>query len=182
MASQTSTKKYLAIGGMVAVIGVVGMIALDYPPAGDDAAGTIVPAKRFRADGGGTTIIGDSTATQAGTSVANGANAGATLRNAASAAKLRAPANAAQQRRRTARRTPPRQQRCECCQRRNNAAERRRGQRRGQAAADAASNAARTRPPASRRRTTLRTPRNAAESAAGAATRAERPPTLQVRR
>ncbi len=76
MASQTSTKKYLAIGGMVAVIGVVGMIALDYPPAGDDAAGTIVPAKRFRADGGGTTIIGDSAATQTGTNIANGANAG----------------------------------------------------------------------------------------------------------
>ena len=29
MASQASTKKILAIGGMVAVIGVVGMIALD---------------------------------------------------------------------------------------------------------------------------------------------------------
>ena len=77
MASQASTKKYFAIGGMVAVIGVVGMIALDYPPAGDDAAGTIVPAKRFRADGGGTTIVGDSAATQTGTNIADGVNAGA---------------------------------------------------------------------------------------------------------
>ena len=77
MASQASTKKILAIGGMVAVIGVVGMIALDYPPAGDDAAGTIVPAKRFRADGGGTTIVGDSAATQTGTNIADGVNAGA---------------------------------------------------------------------------------------------------------
>ena len=95
MASQASTKKYLAIGGMVAVIGVVGMIALDYPPAGDDAAGTIVPAKRFRADGGGTTIIGDSAATQTGTNIANGVNAGQN----AGANNLNAGANNGAQRR-----------------------------------------------------------------------------------
>ena len=71
MASQTSTKKYLAIGGMVAVIGVVGMIPFDYPPAGDMPQARR-PAKRFRADGGGTTIIGDSAATQTGTNIANG--------------------------------------------------------------------------------------------------------------
>ena len=97
MATQASTKKILAIGGMVAVIGVVGMIALDYPPAGDDAAGTIVPAKRFRADGGGTTIIGDSTAKQTGTNGANGLNAGQNAgANAGANAGLNAGANAGQ--------------------------------------------------------------------------------------
>ena len=58
--------KFLIGGGVVAVAALVSIAVFDYPPATDDAAGTIVPAKRFRADGGGTTIIGDSAATQSG--------------------------------------------------------------------------------------------------------------------
>jgi len=58
--------KFLIGGGVVAVAALVSIAVFDYPPATDDAAGTIVPAKRFRADGGGTTIIGDSAATKSG--------------------------------------------------------------------------------------------------------------------
>jgi len=67
MANQaTGIRKVLVSGGIVAVAAVVGMVVFDYPPATEDAAGTIVPAKRFRADGAGTSIVGDSTATQSG--------------------------------------------------------------------------------------------------------------------
>ena len=57
--SAGNARKFWIAGGAIAVIGVVGMIALDYPPGMQDTAGTIVPAKRFRADGGGSTILGD---------------------------------------------------------------------------------------------------------------------------
>jgi hypothetical protein len=77
MANQGNSRKFWVAGGALAVIGVVGMIALDYPPASEDASGTIVPAKRFRADGGGATILGDSTATQSGVNIANGVNGAA---------------------------------------------------------------------------------------------------------
>ena len=67
MANQaTGIRKVLVSGGIVAVAAVVGMVVFDYPPATEDAAGTIVPAKRFRADGAGTSIVGDSAATQSG--------------------------------------------------------------------------------------------------------------------
>jgi hypothetical protein len=67
MANQaTGIRKVLVSGGIVAVAAVVGMVVFDYPPATEDAAGTIVPAKRFRADGAGTSIVGDSNATQSG--------------------------------------------------------------------------------------------------------------------
>ena len=90
MANQGNARKFWVAGGALAVIGVVGMIALDYPPASEEASGTIVPAKRFRADGGGATIIGDSTATQSGVNIANGANAAdAANRGAADAANRR---------------------------------------------------------------------------------------------
>src|SRR6476659_8306370 len=56
MASRSDSRKFWIAGGVVAVIGVVGMITFDYPPGLMDTAGTIVPAKRFRADGGGSTI------------------------------------------------------------------------------------------------------------------------------
>ena len=47
------------LGGLVVVaIALVGIVVLNYPPASDDAAGAIVPAKRFRADGAGTAAIG----------------------------------------------------------------------------------------------------------------------------
>lgn len=77
MANQGNSRKFWVAGGALAVIGVVGMIALDYPPASEDASGTIVPAKRFRADGGGATIIGDSTATQSGVNIASGVSGAA---------------------------------------------------------------------------------------------------------
>ena len=63
MANQAgNARKFWIAGGALAVIGVVGMIAVDYPPGLQDTAGTIVPAKRFRADGGGTSQLGDSNA------------------------------------------------------------------------------------------------------------------------
>ena len=59
MANQAGkARQFWIVGGAAAVIGVVSMIALDYPPGLQDTAGTIVPAKRFRADGGGTSILG----------------------------------------------------------------------------------------------------------------------------
>ena len=64
--AQSNARKFWIAGGAVAVIGVVGMIATDYPPGLMDTAGTIVPAKRFRADGGGSTILGDSSANSSG--------------------------------------------------------------------------------------------------------------------
>ena len=59
-------RKFWIAGGALAVVGVVGMIAPRLSAGRRRASGTIVPAKRFRADGGGATIIGDSTATQTG--------------------------------------------------------------------------------------------------------------------
>src|SRR6478672_9897202 len=83
MASRSSSRKFWIAGGVVAVIGVVGMITFDYPPGLMDTAGTIVPAKRFRADAGGSTILGDSAATSAATAGAvEGANAANALNSA----------------------------------------------------------------------------------------------------
>src|SRR6476619_5581992 len=74
MASQSSSRKFWIAGGVVAVIGVVGMITFDYPPGLMDTAGTIVPAKRFRADAGGSTILGASAAQANNDNALNSAN------------------------------------------------------------------------------------------------------------
>jgi hypothetical protein len=98
MATQAgNARKFWIAGGALAVIGVVGMIAIDYPPGTQDTAGTIVPAKRFRADGGGASILGDSTATQQGVNVASGVNSAAAdaARNASFDAARDASADAA---------------------------------------------------------------------------------------
>ena len=93
MANQAgNARKFWIVGGAVAVGGVAAMIALDYPPSAEDTSGTIVPAKRFRADGGGTTLIGDSTAIQGGNVAANGTDAAI---NASADAALNAGVNAA---------------------------------------------------------------------------------------
>ena len=41
------------LAGLLAVVAVAGYFSLNYPPAGDDAAGTIAPAKRYHADDAG---------------------------------------------------------------------------------------------------------------------------------
>ena len=42
------------LAGLLAVVAVAGYFSLNYPPAGDDVAGTIAPAKRYQAiDAGG---------------------------------------------------------------------------------------------------------------------------------
>ena len=38
------------LAGLLAVVAVAGYFSLNYPPAGDDVAGTIAPAKRYQAD------------------------------------------------------------------------------------------------------------------------------------
>ncbi len=81
--AQSNARKFWIAGGAVAVIGVVGMIAADYPPGLMDTAGTIVPAKRFRADGGGSTILGDSSANSSGVAATNAAGVNAAGVNAA---------------------------------------------------------------------------------------------------
>jgi len=44
-------RKTLILGaGLVAIAAIVAYVGFDYPPASDDAAGTIVPANRYRAD------------------------------------------------------------------------------------------------------------------------------------
>src|SRR5262245_24126249 len=42
------------LAGLLAVVAVAGYFSLNYPPAGEDTAGTIAPAKRYHAsDAGG---------------------------------------------------------------------------------------------------------------------------------
>ena len=41
------------LGGLLAVVAVAGYFSLNYPPSGEDTAGTIMPAKRFHADDAG---------------------------------------------------------------------------------------------------------------------------------
>ena len=78
MGSQISSggkKKWILGGGVVVALALVGIVVLDYPPASDDAAGTIVPAKRFRADGAGTAAMADqSNVTASGDASAQAAN------------------------------------------------------------------------------------------------------------
>jgi len=99
MASQISSgskKNWILGGGIAAAIALVGLVALDYPPAQDDAAGTIVPAKRFRADeAGGSVTAGTAAATQSSVD-GNGAAANAGVANAASNAAFNAGQNAGQ--------------------------------------------------------------------------------------
>ena len=61
------------LAGLLAVVAVAGYFSLNYPPAGDDAAGTIAPAKRYHADdaGGaaGSAPTGDASGIVQGTAV-----------------------------------------------------------------------------------------------------------------
>ncbi|HQR25301.1 MAG TPA: hypothetical protein PK163_10980, partial [Steroidobacteraceae bacterium] len=71
-------RKIWIIAGLVAVAGIIGYVSLDYPPASDSAAGTIVPAQRYRADGAGGAPMGDQsglTSQGSDSSAASAANA-----------------------------------------------------------------------------------------------------------
>jgi len=61
MASQKGgNQKFFIIGGLIAVVGVVGYLASSYPPDSADTSGTIAPVKRYSADQGqSATIAGD---------------------------------------------------------------------------------------------------------------------------
>ena len=43
-ANPAGSRKIWMLGGLLAVVAVAGYFSLNYPPAGEDAAGTIVPA------------------------------------------------------------------------------------------------------------------------------------------
>ena len=48
--SKLSGKKAVTIGLLVAVVAGVGYYASEFPPSGEDVAGTIAPAQRYRAE------------------------------------------------------------------------------------------------------------------------------------
>ena len=52
-ANPAGSRKIWILGGLLAVVAVAGYFSLNYPPAGEDAAGTIVPAKRYQAEDAG---------------------------------------------------------------------------------------------------------------------------------
>ena len=69
-------QKILIIGGLIAVVGVVGYISMNYPPASQDAAGTIAPVQRFQADQGQSSTIGGGSQSTDQTSVGDAGQAG----------------------------------------------------------------------------------------------------------
>jgi hypothetical protein len=52
-------KTWILGAGLVAIAAIVAYLGFDYPPASDDAAGTIVPANRYRADANSGAPTGD---------------------------------------------------------------------------------------------------------------------------
>jgi hypothetical protein len=52
-------KTWILGAGLVAIAAIVAYLGFDYPPAGDEAAGTIVPANRYRADANSGAPTGD---------------------------------------------------------------------------------------------------------------------------
>jgi hypothetical protein len=76
MASQQGGKqKFFIIGGLIAVVGVVGYLASSYPPDSADTSGTIAPVKRYSADQGQSATIagGDQSGEQSDAGDANDA-------------------------------------------------------------------------------------------------------------
>ena len=94
-ASPAGSRKIWILGGLLAVVAVAGYFSLNYPPAGEDAAGTIVPAKRYRADdaGGGARRRARSAGNQSGVTSpgATGEVAGAVAPRQADASDPRQP-------------------------------------------------------------------------------------------
>ena len=93
-------KTWILGAGLVAIAAIVAYLGFDYPPASDDAAGTIVPANRYRADANSGAPTGDE-ADQVATSdlgaiqseATDAANAAASSRAADSAASKSAAAS-----------------------------------------------------------------------------------------
>ena len=52
-------KTWILGAGLVAIAAIVAYLGFDYPPASDEAAGTIVPANRYRADANSGAPTGD---------------------------------------------------------------------------------------------------------------------------
>ena len=83
---KTGPGKAAMIGGLFAVVGVVGYVALQYPPLAEETAGTIVPAKRFVGAGAGGANSALPTGDQSGmistvgdTGAGSGGNAGGNI-------------------------------------------------------------------------------------------------------
>jgi hypothetical protein len=103
--NSASGRKIWIAAGLVAGVVAVGLVALDYPPSPEGASGTIVPAKRFRADEAGVPTVaapmGDATQSSASASMmaddigANAAADSALNRAAADSALNRAVADSA---------------------------------------------------------------------------------------
>jgi len=82
-------KTWILGAGLVAIAAIVAYLGFDYPPASDDAAGTIVPANRYRADANSGAPTGDE-ADQVATSDLGAIQSEATdAANAAAAANIR---------------------------------------------------------------------------------------------
>src|SRR5262245_17872613 len=52
-------KTWILGAGLVAIAAIVAYLGFDYPPASDEAAGSIVPANRYRADANAGAPTGD---------------------------------------------------------------------------------------------------------------------------